>query len=624
MSHDASITVWDVEHDITMVFEFEKMSRIKHFEGRRLHRPWNADNEHLVNLMAEEFARNNTKTEFVINWYYPFHFPERGLNGQGRGLDPRAPGTFWQLFLDTFDVVISNPEGFKRSVHHQDHAASGFFQSPFEKAFIVTHDCWAVQSCFCLWTADRSRTREPLRLIKNVYDGFGAKKQEYLKKFPKNTRDNYNVKSHEVHDGWRMSPGRLYSEVGLNLRTVASKTHNYFDVSGKLMGLSSYGNRESEVYKKWVDRFINNDMESYAFDDIFPWWMTSNQYTVWDRLPDEMRRGKKGEYIDRYPKGYESYPEKNAWVRKMGEKSDLTLQEEQDIALTAQDSFVKCVLEQVEQFDFLIEECDNNIVVSGGSALNLFCNKALKDKYNANVYVPSNPDDQGLSTGSYLWWRHSKTNKKVYKQKDLTFEGGMHLWDLDNLDHYKDKYPHEKTDVNKIASLLSNAKIVGLCQGKHELGKRALGNRSILGDASVLNMKEVINRIKNREFYRPFAPVCRLEDAPKWFEGPPEDFWMYSTMNLVTNVKKEVQGILPAITHVDGTARLQTVTREQNAFLHDLLSVNENVLLNTSFNVSGSPILNTLEEAFTVLTKTELDYLVIVDRDNQPWLFENE
>ena len=128
-------------------------------------------------------------------------------------------------------------------------------------------------------------------------------------------------------------------------------------------------------------------------------------------------------------------------------------------------------------------------------------------------------------------------------------------------------------------------------------------------------MKDILNhKVKHREWYRPFAPVCRLEDASKYFEWKGESRHML----YCPRVREEWQEKLSSITHVDGTARLQTVTREQNEWLYDLLTVFEQkaghgVLLNTSFNIAGKPILNTIADAMWVLNNSQMDYLVIED-----------
>jgi carbamoyltransferase len=170
-----------------------------------------------------------------------------------------------------------------------------------------------------------------------------------------------------------------------------------------------------------------------------------------------------------------------------------------------------------------------------------------------------------------------------------------------------------------VASILKDDKIIGFIQGGMEVGARALGNRSILADPKGIDKKDKVNEVKRREAYRPFAPVCRLEDAETYFDSIRYDNLSY--MNFAIKTREEHIDKLRAVTHVDGTARVQTVTREQNEILYDLLTEFDGVLLNTSFNVKGSPILNTLKEAFYMLDETTLDHLVVVDEHNTIWIF---
>ena len=168
--------------------------------------------------------------------------------------------------------------------------------------------------------------------------------------------------------------------------------------------------------------------------------------------------------------------------------------------------------------------------------------------------------------------------------------------------------PNEKVDMKTLIEDLKNGKIVGLIQGECEIGPRALGFRSILCDPSYPDMKDTLNaKVKFREWYRPFAPACRYEDAPKYFNSV--NFENMECMSFVAEVKEEYKEQLQSITHVDNTARLQTVTKESNPFFYDLLTEWDGVLLNTSFNVQGKPILNTLKDAIDILNKTQLDYV---------------
>ena len=266
--------------------------------------------------------------------------------------------------------------------------------------------------------------------------------------------------------------------------------------------------------------------------------------------------------------------------------------------------------ERPENIASFTSSYDIPIGVTGGCGLNILLNTRLVNEFNREVFVGPDPNDCGIALGLML--NHLKPETPF----DSTYSGTT-LLDLDNL-----AYHIQNTHINFASSFLNQdtlindlteGKIVGVARGKSEHGARALGNRSIICNPSLPEMKDILNaKVKHREWYRPFAPVVRLEDVSKYFEWDKESKWM----SFCPKVKEEWKDKLSAITHVDGTARVQTVTREQNEWLYDLLTKFEEktgvgVLLNTSFNVDGKPILSTVKDAFTILKTTELDCLLI-------------
>jgi len=160
-----------------------------------------------------------------------------------------------------------------------------------------------------------------------------------------------------------------------------------------------------------------------------------------------------------------------------------------------------------------------------------------------------------------------------------------------------------------------------MVEGFSEVGPRALGNRSIICDPSIDGMKDILNaKVKFREWFRPFAPVCRLQDKDRFFDNTCEaEFMSYAP-----DVKSEYQQKLKAISHIDGSSRLQTVTAIQHKLFYAILSELEKrnkipVILNTSFNIKGMPILTTIKDALYCLDNTEMDYVVI-----EGWLFKRK
>ena len=278
-----------------------------------------------------------------------------------------------------------------------------------------------------------------------------------------------------------------------------------------------------------------------------------------------------------------------------------------DIAATAQEGFENAFFEVLDRYDPNIPLC-----LCGGAALNVLVNEKIKEKYDRPLYVPPNPHDGGLSLGHLFMYREPT------ERVDITYSG-LPLLDRNKLPEYIEKYNAKKVNKKEIAEIIKDGKIIGLVYGDSEVGPRALGNRSIVCDPNIADMKDILNsKVKFREWYRPFAPFCKKEDAHKYFDSPNFDNLEY--MSYAPKVKVDT---LPSITHVDGTARLQTVTEESHSHFYELLTefgkISEtNVLLNTSFNIRGYPILSTIKDALYALENTEMDYVVIED-----YLFES-
>lgn len=278
-----------------------------------------------------------------------------------------------------------------------------------------------------------------------------------------------------------------------------------------------------------------------------------------------------------------------------------------DLAKTSQIAFEDIFLTLVNPY--LKQYPDIPLIVVGGCALNILLNTRLKQELKRDIFIPPNPNDCGIASGMMLNFLKPDT------AMDLTYSG-LPILDYDTLMQIlEEKYNYDVVSNDKLVRLLDNGKIIGVIRNTSEHGPRALGNRSILCDPTKHGMKDILNqKVKHREWYRPFAPVVRLEDVSKYFEFEGESRWM----GFCPKVREEWQERLISITHIDGTARVQTVTREQNEWLYDLLTDFEKVsgvgvLLNTSFNVNGKPITTTLKDALKVYDSTDLDALVLQD-----------
>ena len=286
---------------------------------------------------------------------------------------------------------------------------------------------------------------------------------------------------------------------------------------------------------------------------------------------------------------------------KLEENGLASKEDSRDLAATNQYAFEQNTIKRIQSY--LNQYSHLPLHITGGGGLNILFNTRLN--HEREIFVSPNPSDCGLSVG--MLCSHIKPEKAI----DITY-AGPEVFDKDSLLDYLEPYETTK-DIDIIINDLNKGKIIGVVRGGAEHGPRALGNRSIICNPSIPNMKDILNsKVKNREWYRPFAPVVRLEDVSKYFEWEGESRWM----SFCPVVKEEWREKLAAITHVDNTARVQTVTREQNEWLYDLITKFEKetgvgVLLNTSFNVNGKPILSTLKDAFHIFHTTQLDRLII-------------
>ena len=237
-----------------------------------------------------------------------------------------------------------------------------------------------------------------------------------------------------------------------------------------------------------------------------------------------------------------------------------------------------------------------------------------------DVFIAPNSSDCGHAVGllcKYL--RPRKTIDVTYKGIDVLDKNTLlefvnsrrgKLLKKENVivgDQYK------FASINELVQDLIDNRIIGVMQGRSEHGPRALGNRSIICSPLSSDMKDILNaKVKHREWYRPFAPIVRLEDVSEYFEWEGESRWM----NFCVKIKPEFSNKLLAVTHVDNSARIQTITKEQNSFMYELLTIFKEktgvgVLVNTSFNVDGKPILSTYKDAFKVFDETQLDRLYL-------------
>ena len=504
--HDANISFYHADKDEYYTIEIERLVKKRYF---RLHE----DNSPLYQKDVLEHCRDNAWQEW-------------GIKNDYEAVLISSDGYIQTEPRDIFNTEKVIPI----ASHHQTHAASTLYKSPFDQALIVSYDGGGDDGHF------------------NIY--FGDKKTGSIRQLGKIESDF----------------GGGYLLCGSLIREVAEKSRHQLALSGKLMGLCAYGKPIKKYVPAFKEFFFDRDYRKLAETTGLP---LKNLDNPWEN------------------------PLEN-WVFEG--------QEGYDIAATAQEGFEYAIFSILDKYDPNVP-----LIMTGGCALNVLVNEKVKCLYNRPLYIPADPHDGGLSLG------HMFLYKKPTKQVDITYKG-LPLVDRNKLQNYIDEYSATKLNKKEIAELIKNGKIIGLVYGDSEVGPRALGNRSIVCDPNIADMKDILNsKVKFREWYRPFAPFCKKEEAHKYFETRNFDNLEY--MSYAPTVKVDT---LPSITHVDGTARLQVVTEESHSHFYELLTefgkISEtNVLLNTSFNIRGYPILSSIEDALYALNNTEMDYVVIED-----------
>lgn len=284
-----------------------------------------------------------------------------------------------------------------------------------------------------------------------------------------------------------------------------------------------------------------------------------------------------------------------------------------DIAYSLQKHTQEKVLSLIKQA-VSYSNC-RNICLSGGYALNCVANYSYLQNLEdtINLYVEPISSDAGTSIGAAKKLWHSITNDCTIRKQTTLYYGGDHSIEIS----LNDNETLDSTSYNEVAELISKGSIVAMFQGKSESGPRSLGNRTILFDPRVENGKDIINTIKNREWFRPFAGTVLLEHVNSWFDMRglrDSPFMMYAV-----NVNEDKKRLIPSIVHVDDTCRIQTVTEDQNFHYYNLIQefnklTNVPILFNTSFNLAGEPLVETLYDALDTFRRSKISYLYFPEK----------
>lgn len=270
-----------------------------------------------------------------------------------------------------------------------------------------------------------------------------------------------------------------------------------------------------------------------------------------------------------------------------------------DLALTVQKRTQEALLEMVKSH---VKKTNiQNVCICGGYGMNVVANKFLIDSLpDVNFFFEPLSDDSGISIGMSKLFHHMNTNDMTKRKLETTSIHG----EIHNLDEVEGK----KVSFSDVAQLLKDNKSVAVFHKQSESGQRALGNRSILFNALNPDCKDIVNRIKKREWYRPFACIVLEEDAYKYF-----DMGVIKSSPFMTIAFKSIVDFIPGVTHVDKTCRIQTI--DKNHHLYELLQefksiTGHGILLNTSFNLAGQPLVENVSDAMETLKNSDLDHVL--------------
>lgn len=437
--------------------------------------------------------------------------------------------------------------------HHLSHAAASYFTSPFNEAAILTLDGvgeWATTTY-----------------------GYAH---------------DYHIKL-DKQINFPHSLGLFYSTLTAYLG-FAVNNDEY-----KVMGLSAYGKNPKECYSQIKSLIKLNPDGSYQLDTKY--FSFEYQEKMFNQKFCDLLGGpariRDSEMIPRY----------------------------ENIAAATQQVFEETLFFMLKKL--YQKHPSKNLILSGGSALNSLANgKILRNTPFKNLYITPDPGDGGASLGAALYAYHNLIAKTPPQLLPSPYLGPEFTsWQITKAIK---KFKLKSTlisDTNKLNNLLSDLlikqKVIGFFQGRMEWGPRALGNRSILAAATSREMQDIINaKVKHREMFRPFAPVILREHIKEYFLTDKNISISADYMLMVYPFKKSVQKLVPAVVHVDGSGRLQTIDKNSNPKYYELINAYYKktgipLILNTSFNVKGEPIVCTPEDAIKCFLNTEIDYLVL-------------
>ena len=444
--------------------------------------------------------------------------------------------------------------------HHFLHAAHAFYNSGFDTALCIVKDGMGSEYPI---TDSNFKSGSYGREISSVFEG------SYPDMFYQVEREVYvPFDCHYTSDN--VTYTNTISE-GLAFQKTAKHFGFHELDAGKVMGMASYGKSDPNLPPIYVDNKINPTLFNNELSTTKEVILNVKNYP----------------YLD---------------------TDDFQIQA--NFARALQEATQHKVLNDIIR---LVEKTGhNNVCLSGGYFLNCVANYYYKKRLpkNINLYIEPISSDAGTSFGAAKYLHHTSTKDTTKRPLKTLYTGLQYTLTLNDIQ----TTTYENTDAKTVANLIANGNIVAMYQGRSEGGPRALGNRSILFDPRNPKGKDIVNTVKNREWFRPFAGTILLEKVNDWFDMAGLDESPYM-MYAVDTIKNKIDSI-PAINHIDNTCRVQTLTQKQNPNFYKLIKEFESItqvpiLFNTSFNLAGDCIVETIQDAIDTVQKSKIDYLYV-------------
>ena len=480
-------------------------------------------------------------------------------------------------------------------IHHKLHAACAFYRSGWESAVSVIVDGAGtfiginnnIQGQTTVWEVESIINCAYPSNFHSLYKHYATRDAmigAMLKNFPSDITDEAG-KTHEAIFSDRAGIVKVYEAVTQYCGFQAIE-------AGKTMGLFPYGKPNDKIPQLFETEGKLPLSNRNLIIPTYPSAALVNAF-IFDYLEDEIGK---------------SYDDVSL------------LQNRRDLAYACQTQTQEQVLKLIRKAVAMSN--NKRVVLSGGYGLNCVANyyylEHLKEE-GIELYVEPTSNDAGTAMGAALMFYHQIFADKTPKVHNTLYLGPIREYTLADIEKRASISENKNikmidTTHKDVVKLLKSKNIVAMFQGRSENGPRALGNRSILFDPTFKDGKDFVNLVKKREYFRPFAGTILQDDVHEWFDlrGMKDSPFMMYAVNCQPGVEEKI----PAIIHVDGTCRIQTVTEEQNKHYYDLIKTFKDetgipILFNTSFNLGGEPLVETLDDAFRTLENSKIEYLYL-------------